>query len=303
MRYSLRQLQVFLATAHYENITRAAESLSMSQSAASSALKDLEKQFDVSLFDRLGKRLKLSELGRTLRPKVQALVERAEELEKAFSQHGESGVLRVGATTTIGDYLAVDMMAKFLFGAVAPLENHSVNSIIDKPEVSLTVENTASIARKVVNFELDIGLIEGEVQHPELKVTNWRQDELKVFCHPNHPWVKKPSLTDEDLIHSPWILREAGSGTRQTFDRAMHGLLSDLNVILELQHTESIKQAVKAGMGLGCLSIVSLADEFEQGTLVPLSVEHRDFKRSFYYILHHQKYLSVALQKWIDLCK
>ena len=148
MRYSLRQLQVFLATAREENITRAADSLSMSQSAASSALKDLEKQFDVLLFERLGKRLKLSELGRNLRPKVEALVERAVELEKAFEQHGDAGLLKVGATTTIGDYLAIGMMANYL-------------KYDESADISLTVENTASIAKKVVNFELDIGLNRG----------------------------------------------------------------------------------------------------------------------------------------------
>ena len=110
MKYSFRQLEVFLAAAHFQNITRAAESLAMSQSAASSALKELENQFDIQLFDRVGKRLQLNELGRLYRPKVEAVLAQANELEQAFSKHTEVGALKVGATLTIGNYLAVGVI-------------------------------------------------------------------------------------------------------------------------------------------------------------------------------------------------
>ena len=99
MRYTLRQLEVFLAAAHLQNITRAAESLAMSQSAASSALKELEQQFDVLLFDRVGKRLQLNEQGRLIRPKAEALLAQAQDLEQALLEHAEAGPLKVGATS------------------------------------------------------------------------------------------------------------------------------------------------------------------------------------------------------------
>ena len=102
MRYTFRQLEVFLAAAHFQNITRASETLSMSQSAASSALKDLESQFDLPLFDRIGKRLQLNEQGRLIRPKAEKLIEQAKELERTMAQHKDAGHLKVGATLTIG---------------------------------------------------------------------------------------------------------------------------------------------------------------------------------------------------------
>lgn len=107
MRFSLRQLEVFLATAHFQNISRAAESLAMSQSAASSALKELEQQCDVQLFDRVGKRLQLNEQGRLVRPRAEALLEQARELEQALMLHKDAGPVKVGATLSIGNYLAV----------------------------------------------------------------------------------------------------------------------------------------------------------------------------------------------------
>lgn len=291
MKYSFRQLEVFLAAAHFQNITRAAESLAMSQSAASSALKELESQFDIQLFDRVGKRLQLNELGRLYRPKAESLLAQATELEQAFSKHSEVGALKVGATLTIGNYLAVGVMAKYM-------------NTPTRPKVSLEVANTSSIARRVRDFELDIGLIEGELQSPELEVIPWREDELTVFCSPSHPLARKQALTDEDLRQAVWIMREPGSGTRQSFERGMHGLLPDLNILLELEHTEAIKRAVEADLGIGCLSKVVLADAFKRDSLVPLSVpDYRKFDRQFYFILHKQKYRSAGIARWMSLCQ
>ncbi|MBW0146644.1 LysR family transcriptional regulator [Marinobacter arenosus] len=291
MKYSFRQLEVFLAAAHFQNITRAAESLAMSQSAASSALKELENQFDIQLFDRVGKRLQLNELGRLYRPKVEAVLAQANELEQAFSKHTEVGALKVGATLTIGNYLAVGVMAQYM-------------NTPTHPRVSLEVANTSTIARRVRDFELDIGLIEGELQSSELEVLPWRGDELVVFCSPSHPLAEKQSLTDDDLRRATWIMREQGSGTRQSFERGMHGLLSDLNVLLELEHTEAIKRAVETNLGIGCLSEVVLEDAFRRGSLVPLKVpEHRQFDRQFYFILHKQKYRSAGIDAWMELCR
>lgn len=290
MRYTLRQLEVFLATAHFENVTKAAQSLAMSQSAASGALKDLERQFDMQLFDRVGKRLQANEQGLSLRPKAQALIEQAKVLEQQLINHKDIGHIKVGATLTIGNYLAVSLMADFM------RENPGA-------EIQLEVANTEAIAKQVLNFDLDIGLIEGEFYHSDLEVSHWRDDALVVFCAPNHPLAQKSVLDDQDLIAAEWILRETGSGTRQGFDRAMHGLLASQSIKLELQHTEAIKRAVEAGLGISCLSSITLEDAFQRGSLVPLNIPHRDFHRAFYFILHKNKYRSTGIQRWLALCQ
>lgn len=289
MRYSLRQLEVFLAVAHFENITRAADSLAMSQSAGSSSLRDLEQQFDIQLFDRIGKRLQLNELGRLLRPKAESLLAQAQEFEAGLKQHSDLGYLNIGATLTIGNYLAVEMMARYMS------EN-------PETEVKLTVANTQKIAHKVANFELDVGLIEGELQHPDLEVIPWKEDELVVFCAPSHPYAMNVSLSDEQLLAEQWVVREPGSGTRQAFDRAMHGLLPQLKIRHELEHTEAIKRAVEAGLGIGCLSDITLRDAIDRGSLMPLWVPQRDWHRRFYIIIHKQKYRSAGIDSWMELC-
>ena len=289
MRYSLRQLEVFLATAHHENVTRAAGELAMSQSAASGSLKELEEQFGVMLFDRVGKRLQLSELGRQLRPQAETLIAQARAFEQALAGDSGMGRLQIGATMTIGNYLAVPMIADF-------------RNRYPDAGIVLSVANTEAIAAGVTGFELDMGMIEGEFHHQELETLHWRSDELVVFAAPGHP-LAQTALTDKDLSALPWILRERGSGTRQAFDRAMHGLLPDLDITMELQHTEAIKRAVEAGIGVGCLSRISLVEAFQRGSLVPLQVPGRDFSRELYLITHRRKFHGVALQRWLELCR
>jgi DNA-binding transcriptional LysR family regulator len=289
MRYSLRQLEVFLAVARVGSVSGAGEALAMSQSAVSSALGDLERQFGLQLFDRIGKRLRLSELGQSVRAQADGVLDRASELEAAFEGRAAIGLLRIGATLTIGNHLVAPLMARFM------RENSGA-------ELTLAVANTEEIARRVANFDIDVGLVEGEIQHPDLEVTPWRDDELVVFCAPGHRYAKKRALTDADLRAAPWIVREHGSGTRQTFDRAMHGL-GQLDIVLALEHTEAIRGAVAAGLGLGCVSRIALQESFDHGTLAPCRVPHRDFRREFYLLLNKHKYRGRGLALWLALCR
>jgi DNA-binding transcriptional LysR family regulator len=290
MRYSLRQLEIFLAVARVGSVSGAGEALAMSQSAVSSALGDLERQFGLQLFDRIGKRLRLSELGQSVRSQAEGVLDQASELEASFEGRSAVGLLRIGATLTIGNHLVAPMMARFM-------REHS------GAELTLAVANTEEIARRVANFEIDVGLVEGEIQHADLEVTPWRDDELVVFCAPSHRYAKKRALTDADLRAARWIVREHGSGTRQTFDRAMHGLLGELDIVLALEHTEAIRGAVMAGLGLGCVSRIALQEGFDHGTLAPCRVPHRDFRRAFYLLLNKHKYRGRGLALWLALCR
>lgn len=290
MRYTLRQVEVFLAVAKHQNVTRAADELAMSQSAASGALKELEAQFDTRLFDRLGKRLRLNTFGRALRPVAQHLLDQALALEQALAGGDQRGRLHIGATLTIGNYLALDIIAAYRL-------RHPGT------EVSLSIANTENIAARVAGFDLDMGLIEGEYHHPDLETRHWREDELVVFAAPDHPLADGRQLSDSDLIGLEWIVRERGSGTRQAFDRAMHGILPDLTVAMELQQPRAIKRAVESGLGVGCLSRISVEGALQRGTLVELPVRHRDFRREWFLVSHREKFRSAALEQWYALCQ
>ena len=196
--------------------------------------------------------------------------------------HQELGQLNVGATLTIGNYLAVSIMARYM---------------AEQPgaRVQLEVANTRAIVDRVLGFDLDLGLIEGEMNHRDLELLPWREDELVVFCAPDHPLAGKPRLDDHDLKAATWIVRESGSGTRQTFERGMHGILPDLNLLLELEHTEAIKRAVETGLGIG-LSRVSPG--LPARVAGALAVPHRDFSREFYSCCTG-KYRNPGVERWL----
>lgn len=293
MKFTLRQLEAFVAVARQGSVSRAAQSLSLSQSAVSMSVNDLEKQFDARLFDRRGKRLQLNELGYLLLPRAQALLDQGQEIESLLQGEGEAGPLRLGATLTIGNYLAPLLLGQFLEG----LPDRA------RGKAHLEVHNTDTIIRQVANFELDLGLIEGVCQHPDLEVTPWIEDELAVFAGPDHPLAGRTDITLDDLLAASWILREQGSGTRQSLVAALGYRLPELKVALELEHTEAIKRAVEAGLGLGCISRLALKEAFRRGSLVELASPGLNLKRQFHFILHRQKFLTRGILRFMELCR
>ncbi|HPR05454.1 MAG TPA: LysR substrate-binding domain-containing protein [Denitromonas sp.] len=290
MKITLRQLQVFLEVARADSVSRAAERLAMSQSAVSSALGELERQFDTLLFDRVGRVLRLNTMGEQLLPQVADLLDRSQAIEDALAGRAGYGRLRIGATLTIGNYLATLLVARFL-------------QIHPDSRVDLKVHNTASIIERLAAFELDLGLIEGTCSHPDLEVETWVADELAVFCAPTHPLAGRGDLSVDDLRDVEWIVREAGSGTRATFEQAFRRASHSPRVRLSLEHTEAIKRAVEFGLGVGCLSRLALRDAFRRGSLVPLSVPGLDLLRSFQFVWHRQKYQSAGMREFLALCR
>ncbi|MEO5703170.1 MAG: LysR family transcriptional regulator [Gammaproteobacteria bacterium] len=290
MKFSLRQLEVFVAVGRAESVSRAAEALPLSQSATSTALGELERQFNLQLFNRVGKTLRLNEMGQQLLPRAVELIDRAKEVEDLLNGHSGFGSLNIGATLTIGNYLATLIVANFL-------QQHP------ESQVKLQVHNTSTIVQQVGHFELDLGLIEGDCHHPDIEVQPWLEDELVVFSSLAHPLAKEPEVGFEQLLAEPWILREKGSGTRETFDRAFQNHHAKLNIRLELEHTEAIKRAVESGLGIGCISRLALKDAFRRGSLIPLNTPGLNLSRHFYFLWHKQKYQSVGMREFLALCK
>ncbi len=290
MKYSLRQLEIFVAISRTASVSRAAEDLSLSQSATSTSLSEFEKQFDLQFFDRVGKSLRINETGQQLLPRAVELLDRAKEIEALLQGHAGFGHMKIGATLTVGNYLATILIVRFL-------QQHP------ESRIQLQVHNTSTIVQQIANHELDLGLIEGDCHHPDIEVQPWIADELVVFSAPNHPLARLSKLKMEQLLQEPWILREKGSGTRETFDRAFHNHHAKLNIRLELEHTEAIKRAVESGLGIGCISRLALKDAFRRGSLVPLATPNLDLGRYFYFLWHKQKYPTTGMREFLNVCR
>jgi len=287
MNISLRQTEVFLVTANSGSVSRAAEKLFISQAAASMALKEFETQLGEKLFDRAGKKLILNESGRAAMAMAAEIVSRAEELTDFFTEKNSLfGNLIVGASSTIGNYVLPEYVAAFI-------HNHN------KVKVQLEVGNTEEIIKKVAGFAVDIGFIEGSCSEPEIEVTPWMDDELAVFAAPQHVLAGDGEAGISDLEACDWILREKGSGTREIFDNQISQLSMTIKVLLELGHTEAIKNAVSRGNGISCLSRYALHDLQRLQAIKLIKTPLLDLRRKFYLIMHKEKYKTKILQRFM----
>ncbi|MDF7807682.1 LysR family transcriptional regulator [Pontiellaceae bacterium B12219] len=288
MNLTFRQLEVFCAIARQGNVSRAAEDAGLTQSAASMALGELERQLGELLFDRMGRRIILNGNGKRLLPIATELLARAEELEQEFSAEDRAlrGELVIGASSTIGNYLMPRLIAGFC---------------AEHPEVKvrLKVANTKQIITDALNFELDIGFVEGSCNQPEIDVSIWREESLVVFANPRDPLASRRPLRLRDLAKAQWILREKGSGTREIFEKAFLKKNSTLNIRVEFGQTEAIKQAVQSGMGISCLSRLALREKLENKTLVELPTPELDLQRNLLQITHKNKYRTRCIDEFI----
>ncbi|VEI20339.1 CysJI operon transcriptional activator [Serratia plymuthica] len=286
MHITLRQLEVFTEVLKSGSTTQASVVLALSQSAVSAALADLEGQLSVQLFDRVGKRLVINEHGRLLYPKALALLEQAGEIEQLFRHDG--GALRIAASSTIGNYMLPEMIARYRHDFPAmPLE--------------LNVGNSQDVIGAVADFRVDLGLIEGPCHMPALVTQPWLEDELVVFAAPENPLARQP-LTLELLANAPWILRERGSGTREVLDHLLLAHLPHFQLVMELGNSEAIKHAVRHGIGISCLSRRVIEEQLASGVLVELKIPLPPLMRTLYLIHHRQKHISNALQRFLSYC-
>ncbi|WP_261640170.1 DNA-binding transcriptional regulator YeiE [Erwinia mallotivora] len=286
MHITLRQLEVFSEVLKSGSTTQAALLLSLSQSAVSAALADLENQLNVQLFDRVGKRLVVNEHGRLLYPRAVGLLEQAAEIEQLFRE--DKGALRVYASSTIGNYMLPAMIAGWR------------RDYPDLP-LELSVGNSQDVIHAVADFRVDIGLIEGPCHMTEVISEAWQEDELVVFAAPDAPVLQRP-VTLESLAGEPWILRERGSGTREIVDYLLLSHLSSFRLALELGNSEAIKHAVRHGIGISCLSRRVIAEQLQSGTLREVPLPLPKLTRTLYRIHHRQKHLSRPLLRFLSYC-
>lgn len=291
MRMTLRQLAVFVAVAQEGTVTKASDAVKLTQSAASMALADLEDGLGAPLFDRLGKRLQLNDLGRFLLPQALEILGRCEAFEQIAKGELQSIDLRLGATLTISDYLMPDLMAGFLQKQ-------------PQAHLQLQVGNTRQIIEAVNQFQLDLALIEGSCHLPQLQSIHWRDDELAVCCAPSHPLAQlNRPLTPQDFNDVEWILREEGSGTREVFDLAILKNLSSANIRLTLGHNEAILKIISGGLGISCISELALRPMIDSGQLVILETPFWELKRPLYMLVHRHKYQGPGLKAFMKFCE
>ena len=295
LRLTLRQLQIFVAVAHSGSTTAASVEIALSQSATSSAVNELERLLSLRLFDRAGKRLLLNDNGRALLPRALALLDAAAGIEQ-MSQGGSAQTqsLRIGASTTIGNYLLPSLLRRFMG------ERHRDEA--SGWQSRTRIANTEAICAAVAAFELDIGLIEGPCHQATLTVTPWLQDELVVVeAAPVVHAATTERLPLKALRERVWLLREPGSGTREATDQLLLPHLRAYTRSIELGSSEAIKQAAAEGLGTACLSNWVVREALQSGRLCRLPTTLPRLTRQCYWVVHRNKQPTAAMLRFIEV--
>ncbi len=291
---SPRQLQVFVAVATHGGVAAAARALHLSQPAVSMALAELERLLGVPLFERSRHRLRLGERGRALLPQAERALQQVQAVtllaKGATAQAGATqalaGVLRVGASNTVGNYLAGRLLGGFVQAHPAV-------------QVQLRVGNTADIAAALADFALDVACVEGPTRHAELLRLPWARDRLRVCVRADDPLAARQRIGKPALARARWILREPGSAARAQFEQAMAAAGIGADVAMELGQTEAIKQAVLAGLGIACLPDAAIAPLLASGELVALPTPFLALERRLDLLLHQRRADSPLLAAFV----
>ena len=270
------RLKVFYAVANRLSFTKAATELFITQPAISKHIQELEEEYKVKLFDRNGSKISLTKAGEMLLKHTKNIFEIYREIDFDMSTliNQQIGMLRLGASTTISQYIIPPLLARF----------HQKWKDI---KVNLRNGNTEQIENALINNEIEIGIVEGQSKSKSIKYIPFLKDELVLVCNSKNPWVKKKEISEKDLLEMRFLMREQGSGTLEVIEHALKSLkikLSQLTVEMQLGSTESIKSYLVNSDCVAFISIHAIEKELKNNELTILDVKHLIMERYFYII-------------------
>lgn len=288
---TLEQLRIFLEVAARQHVTRAADVLNLTQSAVSASIAALEARHAIKLFDRVGRRIELTEVGQKFIPQAEAVLAQARTAELFLADMGGQavGTARIHASQTVANYWLPQRLVSF-------------RRSFPRIGLELSVSNTTRVAQAVAEGAADIGVVEAPVMLPDLEKRIVASDRIVLVVGSGHHWAGRSRIGIEELPRSSWILREVGSGTRSEFEAAlgrsgMH--IEDLDVSLELPSNEAVLAALLAGLDASVLSERAVRPSVASGALVAIEM---DFPaRDFAVLTHSLRHRTRAVEALIEV--
>ena len=279
---TLRQVKVFEAVARHLNYSRAAEELRMSQPGVSIHVRQLERHAGLPLFEQLGKRIYLTSAGREMLRYSRALIQQLKEADDALAAlKGVSGGLLNIAVISAGDYFFPGLLAEFC-------RRH------EDVTVQLTVDNREEVLHRLGENTIDLAVLLRPPEHPEMVAEAFAPQPHVIIAAPEHRLARKRHVSLQELAHEAFIVRERGSDTRLAMEELLAEFRVKFNVTMEIKSTETIKQAVIAGMGVSFLSAHTIGLELELGRLSVLDVEGFPVMRKWHIVHHKNKRLPAV---------
>ena len=285
---NLRQIRIFLTVCKCNcNITAAAKELHMTQPSVSIAIKEIENYYNIVLFDRLSRRLYLTEAGKELLKYAERLVSVSEDLEEKMLSWNKAERIRIGASLTIG--------SEYIAEYVKQLKNS-----IENVDVRVLIEPSRYLEKKLLTNELDVALVETSVHEEDLNRLEYRESPLAIIAHKDR--IKNNEISLEKFIKLPLLLREKGSGIRETFDRVMEECGVNVEPIWEAQSTMGLINAVSMDMGVSIIPKKILESRVFDSNIKEIRVEDIEFIQHFSLVYHKDKVLTPAMEELKRIC-
>ncbi|HBG5737570.1 LysR family transcriptional regulator [Clostridioides difficile] len=285
---TIRSLEIFVKVAECGKMSEVARNMYITQSSVSQAISEIEKEYGVKLFDRISKKLYLTEAGKKLLGYGRHLLAVNEEMNDCMKHCAKNIRIRVGATVTVGTCVISPIM----------LELYKVNPLIE-PEVF--VEDTRLIAKKLLNSELDIAIVEGKIKHPDIVTKSIINDNLVLICSHKHEFYKRDSIKVSELSNQPLIMRELGSGTRAQLEKQLKELKIPMNIRWSCYNSEAILRAVVDNFGIAVISELLIEDYLKKHLLWACDIEGINLHRTFDIAYHRSKFFTENISAFFNI--
>ncbi|WP_250278685.1 LysR family transcriptional regulator [[Clostridium] colinum] len=288
---TIRHLKIFISVVDYKTMSNAAKKLFISQPSVSQAIREIEEYYNIRIFERLSQRLYLTKDGENLLKYSRYIVSTFDNMEKEFKNNHNNMYIRIGSSLTFGTYILPTIMEKF---------EKKYKDI----DIKITVDNTKIIEEKIINNDIDIGIVEGETYNTDIVKIPFLKDRLVVVCGLNHELALKEKISLKDLNNKSMIAREDGSKERSQFQKFLNQNNIKVDCKWNCTSVETIKNSLKKGQGFSVLSIMAVKDEIERNELKAIEVEGMEnLSRDLCLLYHKNKFLNEEIQYFIELCK
>jgi DNA-binding transcriptional LysR family regulator len=286
---TLRHLKIFITVADCGSMTNAAQQLFIAQPTVSQAIAELEAYYGVKLFDRLAKRLYITETGNHLLSYARHITALFAEMEQAMKSDDSGGILKIGASLTIGSSILPRLVCEF-------------NNEYPTLKIQAVVKNTTVIESLISKNAIDFGVVEGVIHTSNIVSTPFMADELALVCGKDHPFFETKSIAPCELSKLNFIVREQGSGTRELFANIMAANDLEWEYTWECNSSDCLKSAAISGVGVAVISKRLVENEVKAGTLHQIIVDGLDYQRKFSIVYHKNKFITETMKAFFELC-
>lgn len=286
---TLRHMKIYVAVFQHSNITRAAEELHLAQPSVSLAVKELEEYYGVRLFERRGRRILPTEVGREFYGYALHIASLFDEMETRIKNWDRIGTLRIGTSITIGTHILPELLHRF-------------QEQFPEVRTEAEINNSSLIERRVLDNAIDIGLIENQPEHEDICAVPFMRDELAAILPPGHALGRRKKVTLEQLAEYPFLMREKGSAGREILDAAFALRQQAVHPIMESISTQAIVRGVAEGLGVAVLPYLLVRRAIREGAVIQAPLVE-PMERNLNIIYHKSKYLTGNMNTFIELCK